>query len=400
MRKTIYRYHLTKGGLLFLALAAFLYLVAFNADVNLLMLLCATMVSVFFVSFAAPNFVLFRLTCRRTLPAEAYANEPFRVALRVRNPRENASRSLTGLDHVCRGKQVLLRPRAWMDGVEGQRERAMDYSAMLPQRGAYSFRNLALSTGFPFGLAGGTRWFLGGEQELLVYPQRGRLQKNLNLVLHRTRSLVGASVRRAVGEEEFRSLREFVPGDNPRRIHWKTTARLGEPYVREMEWARESSLLVMADSQADMGDEEAMRRLELALSFVAEVARRVTGEGGVVRFAAYGPELAVTEPLSELRDMRKLLAVLARLRPAPERSLAELTSHKKVAYHAAGRRLAVFLSRASEAAFRRAHRGAPLRSYVAGSAEFAAVFQLDSPPVPAGVFHPGAPGRGVREALP
>lgn len=396
--KSRYSYRITKGGLLFGTMTAAIYVGAYNTDINLLILICSTMISVLLASLVLPNFGLLGLSCRRTLPAEAYANEPFRVSVRVRNPRASKSRSLTALDAVSLGRRVLMRPRAWLEVVEGQSEASMDYLALLPRRGVYACGGLSLRTGFPFGLAAGVRRYLNSSQELLVFPQRGRLLRNLSLVLNRTRSLVGASARRAVGEEEFRSLREFVPGDNPKRIHWKTTARLGKPHVREMEWARESSLLIVVDTQAEEGDTQGEERLDSALSFAAEVARRVAAEGGVVRFAAYGPQLVVVDGVSEPREMRRLLAALARLRPAPGRSLGQLAAEREVGFHAAGRRLAVFLSPAAESAFRRgAKDSAYVRSFVVGSGEFNATFQPIARPAPEGIFRP-EPRRARRGA--
>lgn len=397
MADATHRYHMTKGGLLFLALTGFVYVGAFNSDINLLVLICATMLSFMAVSFFMPVFVLRGLTVRRALPPDVYADEPFRIALRVRNPRSNRARSVAALDEIRRGKRVLLRPRAWIACVNGQGEAGMSYCAQLPKRGAYLCKGPTLRTGFPFGLAGGSRT-VAGDQELLVFPARGRLKKNISVVLHRTRSLVGASARRSMGEEEFRSLREFIPGDNPRRIHWRTTARLGEPYVREMEWARESSLLIMVDTRAAEEDEDRAARLDQALSFSAEVARRVVADGGIVRFAAYAPELVVVDAISEPRELRDMLTAMARLRPAPGRSLSELVGEKRVGFHVAGRRLAVFLDGDSEAGFRQRFRGSFLQAYVVGTHAFNAIFELTLQEPSDAVFRveAGRSGRGGR----
>jgi len=381
-----HRYYVTKGGLLFLALAVFVYVGAFNTDINLLSLICATMTCLFAVSFVAPYFTLRGLTARRAAPAEAYAREPMRMAFRVRNPRTNASRSVTAEDVVLRGGRVVLRPRAWGARVNGQGEATLAYRMELPARGVYALRGPSLSSGFPFGLAGGYRP-CAEEQELAVYPARGRLKKNLNVALSRSRSLVGSVARRAMGEEEFRSLREYVAGDNPRRIHWRTTARQGSPYVREMEWAQESSLLILVDTAAAPDDHEALGRLELGLCFAAEVARQVVREGGIVRLAAYGPDLVVTAPVGDAHDTRIILEAMARFAPAPDKTLGQLAGEKRVGFEAAGRRLVVALTaEAGRQARQRGGSGA-VEVYVAGSRRFMDTFELTPPPpAAAGVF--------------
>jgi uncharacterized protein (DUF58 family) len=62
----------------------------------------------------------------------------------------------------------------------------------------------------------------------------------------------------------FHALREYTPGDDPRNIHWKTTARTGTIMIRQFEETRRSHLaLALSTSLGDYADPE---EFELAVA--------------------------------------------------------------------------------------------------------------------------------------
>ena len=67
----------------------------------------------------------------------------------------------------------------------------------------------------------------------------------------------------------FHALREYVPGDDRRAIHWRTTARVGKLMVRQFEETMRSHLLlVLSLNPADYADEA---DFELAVSALASL---------------------------------------------------------------------------------------------------------------------------------
>lgn len=52
---------------------------------------------------------------------------------------------------------------------------------------------------------------------------------------------------------DFDDFREYMPGDEPRFIDWKVTARTGTPYVRKFHEEREQVLLLAIDASGSMG---------------------------------------------------------------------------------------------------------------------------------------------------
>jgi uncharacterized protein (DUF58 family) len=235
-----------------------------------------------------------------------------------------------------------------------------------------------LSTRFPFGFFHKQRARPLAD-ELVVYPRLGTVRPDL---LGRAQSLAqtrrrSQSVR---GEEEFRSLREYRYGDNPRWIHWKTSAKLGQPLVKEYEAVVTERAFILLDTRsAANGDEP----LEKAISFAATLARDLMLRGFTVSLAAYAPELVVTAAMKGSAGLHALLDVLARLCPAPDRSLVDLVAEPMVRAEARTLVVAALLrtdrdaAKALDVLFTRHPRVLPID---ASSPAFAEAFEL--PPRP------------------
>ncbi|MCU1482565.1 MAG: hypothetical protein JWQ19_3351, partial [Subtercola sp.] len=98
--------------------------------------------------------------------------------------------------------------------------------------------------------------------ELFVHPRTVRLDGSSSGFI---RDLEGQETKDLSNNDvSFHALREYVPGDDRRYIHWKTTARTGTLMVRQFEETRRSHLAVaLSTSLADYGDPE---QFELAVS--------------------------------------------------------------------------------------------------------------------------------------
>jgi len=142
-----------------------------------------------------------------------------------------------------------------------------------------------------------------------VQPGLRELHRHRTLALHHRREL-GSHRLRELGEgREFARLREYVRGDDPRRIDWKATARHGEIIVREYEAERSQSLVLALDAGRLMGERFGDReRLDhaLAAALVLADAAAVHGDSvGVLLFAdtiqAFLPP--GRHPLSRIADV-------------------------------------------------------------------------------------------------
>ncbi len=115
--------------------------------------------------------------------------------------------------------------------------------------------------GDPLGLMRrGVVW--GGPQELYVHPRTVPLSSSAAGFIH---DLEGRPTRDITSADlSFHALREYVPGDDRRHVHWRTSARTGKLMVRQFEETRRSHLVVgMSRNVRDYGDAE---EFEVAVS--------------------------------------------------------------------------------------------------------------------------------------
>lgn len=99
------------------------------------------------------------------------------------------------------------------------------------------------------------------------------------------RDLEGAPTRDLTQSDvAFHALREYMPGDERRNIHWKSTAKTGSYMVRQFEETRRSHLLVaLSLSEADYAAEE---EFELAVSATGSLGVRAMQDSRTVSVVA------------------------------------------------------------------------------------------------------------------
>jgi uncharacterized protein (DUF58 family) len=91
------------------------------------------------------------------------------------------------------------------------------------------------------------------------------------------------------GSTSFSSLREYVPGDDPRRIHWRSTARAGELIVRESVDTMEPTVTIVLDTRSSVLAPEAF---EHAVEVSASVAQSTIDSGRPGRVLVVGEDEA------------------------------------------------------------------------------------------------------------
>ena len=117
-------------------------------------------------------------------------------------------------------------------------------------------------------------------QDIHIHPRTLRLGTVLHGVL---RDIEGAVTQDLSSSDvAFHALRDYVPGDDRRNVHWRTTARTGKLMVRQFEETRRSSLLVLLSTRQDdyAGEED----FETAVSIACSLAMDAIQDGREVRF--------------------------------------------------------------------------------------------------------------------
>ncbi len=295
----------TRAGWALLPTCILLTLGAINSGLNVTYLLACLAIALLFVGVLAPLWSGRGVDCRREILEPPYAGEPFDYTLVVTSRRRSVARLVCILDPLggpkSRDKLVVRVPPKGAVRIP---------CVGAPQRrGAHPMPPLSWHSGFPFGLAeSGARLLAGGE--LLVYPARGLLARPPVSPGKPVAARAGVPSITGHLTEDFRSLREYHPGDSLRRVHWRASAHRGELHVRELERERFAPTLILLDARLPAslsaekkpgaaserepaaGDGQA-QALELAVSFAAEAARTAMRQGSRVAIAGFFPQPAL-----------------------------------------------------------------------------------------------------------
>jgi uncharacterized protein (DUF58 family) len=258
------RIRFTREGWFFLAVTFAIGLAALNTGHNLFYLIFAMLVSMIVVSGMLSERAVRSLRLERRLPAEVFARSAAALEMRVRN--ESSRRSLYAVE-IRDGRAGEPRRRVgFVDRLDAQAERSFPSVWSFERRGRARFASVHLVTRFPFGLFEKTR-IVTLADDIVVFPAvdgdpaRGRsLDAGPNAVR-----------KHRLGEETI-GLRPMVAGDDPRRIHWRVSARAGERMVIESGEASSAPLAIFFDDRGPAGP-AFERAVERAASLVWEAGR-------------------------------------------------------------------------------------------------------------------------------
>lgn len=124
---------------------------------------------------------------------------------------------------------------------------------------------------------------------------------------------------------DFDEFREYTPGDEPRFIDWKVTARVGVPYVRKFHEDREQVLLLAVDTSGSMRYASQGRpetKLEYAARLAAVLAYSAAQNGDKCGLLLFGrqPHFYLPPakgPKQTLRIVREIISTGAGGRDEP-----------------------------------------------------------------------------------
>lgn len=252
-----------------------------------------------------------QLTVRRHLSsARVFAGQRVTVTLTLTNRGPGTAPFLLLEDALppSLGKSARL----VTSGIPPRREQVLSYTLACRNRGRHSLGPLTISLTDPFGLAR-VRMQWGQPSTLIVYPAVERVE-----VGTLTASGAGNGESRARqlfrSAAEFYALREYVVGDDLRRIHWRSTARMGRLMIRQDEATRRSGATVFLDSRQSALGALGSASFERAVSAAASLGLALLRAGFTVHL---GTADMPPDPTSEDR----LLETLASITPSRERAV-------------------------------------------------------------------------------
>lgn len=178
------------------------------------------------------------------------------------------------------------------------------------QRGVFALGPTRLLLRDPFGLAA-RRVTLSNEEKVVVYPPVWRLPPGLPLGSALTAT--NGRTRPAAHGDELAGVRKYVRGDDLRQVHWRTTARRGELFVRQNEapWAPRGTVLLDTRTSSH-GGVGAAASIEAAVAAAASSVHHLTDRGLAVQLATEPDDLRRSEMPWELTLERLAQVTLRR----------------------------------------------------------------------------------------
>jgi uncharacterized protein (DUF58 family) len=328
------RVPLTREGLLWFVVAFGLLLMGLAKGINLITLLASLLVVLVLWNWWEARRQLRPIRAARLEDEPAFAQTPFPWAIRIHNTCRRAVGGISVHDGDGQHRQSWF-----VTELAGAAVAVLRGEITFPRRGLVDGQTLAIESGHPLGLVR-VRGPVERSPTRIVFPQLGQLHRAaLRRYLSRQSPSLGQSrglpCHAPTAQAEFHGLRPYRPGDSPRHLHWRTSARRGELMVREYEDWPNDDLTVVLEAHRSAGTDDDPR-LEVALSLAATLCWewcRQTGDRLVLAVAGAtvsvhagvtGRALAVEllerlalEPGSVAADSAGLIEQLARRKIPP-----------------------------------------------------------------------------------
>ncbi|MEP6754830.1 MAG: DUF58 domain-containing protein [Chthonomonadales bacterium] len=274
------------------------------------------------VSYGIGMVSLRGLEVTRSTPASAWEGEEvsFRVTARTtgRLPKlflefEDAFPDYLYSTHEC--------PIGFQ--VTPGRDTLVDYKVTCEKRGIFELKKLVVTAQDPLGIYSFSKSF-PLISEVMVYPNPQPIPDILMTGTERygVREMPVANMRGSGVDPD--GVREYVPGDSLRRVHWKSTARTGKLRVIEYEESRSVNVIIAVDLTKDSNVGEGVNSsLEYLVTMAASVSQQALRQGASVRLALGDVEGAAMQFGRGTDHLYNILAALARCEDKDKVSFAE-----------------------------------------------------------------------------
>ncbi len=237
---------LTRSGLGAIVVAAVLAVTGLWWNYEELLAMSTTIVGIVLISLWVSQRPLRTEIERRLVAIRVPRGDPVVIDYRMRNRSRFRSARAT-LTDTCDG----LECRVDLPSVAPNRELSVTGAIPTRRRGVFDVGPFTVERIDPFWLTVGRRRD-ARRASVTVHPKIYELVGPQGAV----RVVENESVlRRATADpmSGFVSMREYVPGDDPRMIHWPTTARTGTLMIREHVEVRRPEFTVVLDTSPAVG---------------------------------------------------------------------------------------------------------------------------------------------------
>jgi len=299
-------------GVVFIGMMLFLGMAAINSQANLLFGVFGLMIGILLVSGVASRLVLRRLCVRRVLPEHSRVGHPTTLLYEITNAKKFWPSLSIVIAELDGAEGFTKQPQAYMLHAAPRTAASVPALVIPKRRGLLELNRYQLGTSFPFGFIKRAATERRRDM-LLIYPPAADVSREL-LSLCRSADPTGETMRpRPGGADEFYGVREYRPGDNPRWIYWRRSARSGTLVSKEMTRVAPPRLVLLVDTHLTSRSIDEHRAVEQCIAMATSLAAVALDQGLAVGLCAWCGHWVAVQPTRGKRHRADLLSVLSRL---------------------------------------------------------------------------------------
>jgi uncharacterized protein (DUF58 family) len=313
-------YKITRAGWIYIAGTLLVALAALNTGNNLLFLILACLISIILMSGLLSSICLSGVELHLEMPEHIFAGQPERAIAELRNEKLTMPSFSLMVEAVppknADAATAMLQTKVYFPYLPRQGSLRQGVPVTFPRRGVYRQDTFRIVTRFPFGFLQKARR-LEMKKEVLVYPSVETVADFQEIFA----GIEGALESMAKGRgQDLYALRDYVPNDSVRHVHWKASARLGSLMVREFTLEEDYRVLLVLDPHlppdavVPSSPEIRNQRFERAITLCAGLAWHFYERGTQLQFRSPGLET----PLGAAEEnIFPILEHLAKVQPLP-----------------------------------------------------------------------------------
>jgi uncharacterized protein (DUF58 family) len=271
------------------------------------------------------SITLSGVAMRLQLPEHIFAGQPIRASIELQNEKLTLPSFSLRVEAVTSKNSpaaALLETAVYFPYLPKRGRAQQSVPISFPARGVYRQDAFRIVTRFPFGfLQKAHRVDL--RTEALVYPSVEPTREFFEILP----GLQGAMESLAKGRgQDLYALRDYVPTDSARHVHWKASARLGSLMVREFTREDETRVLLVLDPHVvaptgGSASQTAADRFERAVTLCAGVAWHFFERNALIQFRTAGLETPLASAEENIFAILHHLALAQPLPPDPDHVL-------------------------------------------------------------------------------
>ena len=317
-------YRVTREGWIYIVGIVLVAMAAINTGNNLLFLILACLIASILMSGVLSSITLTGVELRLNLPEHIFAGQTVRATVELVNEKltlPSFSLRVEGVKKKGAPAAALLETPVYFPYLPRKVSARQSVPMLFSRRGVYHQEAFRIVTRFPFGFLQKARR-LDLSTKALVYPSVEATPEFLEVLP----GIQGAMESEVKGRgQDLYALRDYLPNDSARHVHWKASARLGVLMVREFAREDDYRVLLVFDpysSAAHANSSEIEKeRFERAVNLCAAIAWSFHEQSAQLGFRSAGAEVPLAPATENIFAILRHLAVVQPLAPAPDHDL-------------------------------------------------------------------------------